>query len=115
MRHGLAGAAAALGVAGVLVLGGCSSGDDGRYATESVRRADVVERVSAPGAVQAVGQAELKAPAAARVIEGFGARLRDQVDLDGLTGELLAVVDQTMAPTRAWLWLRPPAAPARSS
>jgi hypothetical protein len=46
---------------------------------------------------------------AARIIEGFGARLRDQVDLDSLTGELLGVVDQTMAPTRAWLWLRPPA------
>jgi hypothetical protein len=40
-------------------------------------------------------------------IEGFGARLRDQVDLDTLTVELLAVVDQTMQPTRAWLWLRP--------
>jgi hypothetical protein len=52
---------------------------------------------------------------AARIIEGFGARLRDQVDLDSLTGELLGVVDQTMAPTRAWLWLRPPAAPDRSS
>jgi multidrug efflux pump subunit AcrA (membrane-fusion protein) len=32
-----------------------------------VRTAEVVERVSAPGAVQAAGQAELKAPAAARV------------------------------------------------
>jgi HlyD family secretion protein len=67
MRHGLAGAAAALGVVGVLVLAGCSSGDDGRYAAEPVRTAEVVERVSAPGAVQAAGQAELKAPAAARV------------------------------------------------
>ena len=67
MRHGLAGAAAALGVLGALVLGGCSSGDDGRYAAEPVRVAEVVERVSAPGAVQAAGQAELKAPAAARV------------------------------------------------
>jgi hypothetical protein len=47
---------------------------------------------------------------AATIIEAFGARLRDQVDLDTLTGELLAVVDQTMAPTRAWLWQRPPAA-----
>jgi hypothetical protein len=44
---------------------------------------------------------------AARIIEGFGARLRDQVDLDALHGELLAVVDQTMQPTRASLWLRP--------
>jgi hypothetical protein len=47
---------------------------------------------------------------AAVVIDGFRARLRDQVDLDALGGELLAVVDQTMQPTRASLWLRPPAA-----
>ena len=67
MRHGLAGAAAALGVAGVLVLGGCSSRDAGRFAAEAVRTGVVVERVSAPGTVQAAGQAELKAPAAARV------------------------------------------------
>jgi hypothetical protein len=43
---------------------------------------------------------------AARAVEGFVARLRDQVDLDALHGELLAVVDQTMQPTRASLWLR---------
>ena len=43
---------------------------------------------------------------AARVIDGFAARLRDQVDLDAVHGELLAVVDQTMQPTRASLWLR---------
>jgi len=43
---------------------------------------------------------------AARVIGEFAARLRDQVDLDALQGELLAVVDQTMQPTRASLWLR---------
>ena len=44
-----------------------------------------------------------------RIIEGFGARLRHQVDLDTLTADLLAVVDQTMQPTQASLWLRPPA------
>jgi hypothetical protein len=49
---------------------------------------------------------------AARIIEGFGGRLREEVDLDTLTAELLAVVDQTMQPTRAWLWQRPPTAPA---
>jgi hypothetical protein len=43
---------------------------------------------------------------AARTVEGFAARLRDQVDLDALRGELLGVVDQTMQPTRASLWLR---------
>jgi hypothetical protein len=47
---------------------------------------------------------------AARIIEAFGARLRDQVDLTTLTAEVLAVVDQTMQPTRASLWLRPAAA-----
>jgi hypothetical protein len=49
---------------------------------------------------------------AARTIAAFGTRLRDQVELDTLTGELLAVADQTMQPIRASLWLRPPAAPA---
>jgi hypothetical protein len=42
-------------------------------------------------------------------VAAFGTRLRDQLDLDTLAGELLAVVDQTMQPTRASLWLRPPA------
>ncbi len=46
---------------------------------------------------------------AARTIEGFSARLRQQVDLDTLTTELLAVVEQTMQPTSASLWLRPSA------
>jgi hypothetical protein len=45
---------------------------------------------------------------AARTIGAFSARLRDQVDLDDLRGELLTVVEQTMQPTRASLWLRPP-------
>jgi hypothetical protein len=44
---------------------------------------------------------------AARTIGAFAARLRDQVDLDDLRGELLGVVDQTMQPTRTSLWLRP--------
>jgi hypothetical protein len=46
---------------------------------------------------------------AARTIEGFSARLRQEVDLDTLSAELLAVVDQTMQPTTASLWLRPSA------
>jgi hypothetical protein len=44
---------------------------------------------------------------AARTIEGFSARLRQQIDLDSLTAELLGVVEQTMQPTRVSLWLRP--------
>jgi hypothetical protein len=44
---------------------------------------------------------------AARTVDRFAARLRDQFDLDALEGELLAVIDQTVAPTRVSLWLRP--------
>jgi hypothetical protein len=42
-----------------------------------------------------------------KTIQEFSIRLRDQVDLDTLATELLAVVDQTMEPTRVSLWLRP--------
>jgi hypothetical protein len=44
---------------------------------------------------------------AARAVEAFATRLREQVDLDALSAELLAVVDQTMEPTQGSLWLRP--------
>ena len=44
---------------------------------------------------------------AARTVDGFALRLRDQVDLDALHGELLAVVDRTVEPASASLWLRP--------
>jgi hypothetical protein len=49
----------------------------------------------------------------ARTIEEFSTRLRDQIDLNTLSTEVLAVVDQTMEPTRVSLWLRP--SPHRSS
>jgi hypothetical protein len=42
----------------------------------------------------------------ARTVDAFAARLRDQVDLDALSAELLAVTDRTMQPTTASLWLR---------
>jgi hypothetical protein len=44
---------------------------------------------------------------AAQTIAAFSARLRDQVDLDTLSVELVTLVDQTMQPTQASLWLRP--------
>ena len=45
---------------------------------------------------------------AAKTIEEFSIRLRNQVDLNTLAIELLEVVDETMEPTAVSLWLRPP-------
>jgi hypothetical protein len=44
----------------------------------------------------------------AQMIAAFSARLREEIDLDTLSAELLTVVDQTMQPTLASLWLRAP-------
>jgi hypothetical protein len=43
---------------------------------------------------------------AARTVDNFSARLREQIDLDTLRYELLSVVDETMQPVRASVWLR---------
>jgi hypothetical protein len=51
---------------------------------------------------------------AARTVDAFSGRLREELDLDTLAAELLAVVERTVQPTAASLWLRPPARTAAS-
>jgi hypothetical protein len=43
---------------------------------------------------------------AVRTVEAFASRLRSEVDLSQLTGELSAVVEQTLQPTSVSVWLR---------
>lgn len=50
---------------------------------------------------------------AARMIDMLNLRLRDQIDLEMLSADLLGVLDQTMQPTQLSLWLRPAARQAQ--
>jgi hypothetical protein len=48
---------------------------------------------------------------AVQALDSFSARLRDEIDLDSLSGELREVILHTMQPAHISIWLRPPAGP----
>jgi hypothetical protein len=111
--YGLLTAMLGLGYAGiVLVLGQLSGGvtsDPPSWAVAGATLAVAALFQPARRRIQAIVDRRFNRRKynAARTVEAFSARLRDQVDLDALSTELLAVVDQTIQPTRASLWLRP--------
>jgi hypothetical protein len=101
---------AAAYAAGVLVLGGMVSG--GRSSSLVVAAVTLAVAAIFQPLRRAIQRGvdrrfNRRAYDAAATIEAFAVRLRQQVDADALTAELLAVVDHTVQPTRASLWLRP--------
>jgi hypothetical protein len=109
LTYGLLTLSLGLGYAGVVLGLGRLLGQDSSLAVAAATLAVAAAFQPARRRIQAAVDRRFnrRRHDAAQTIAAFSAHLRDQVDLDTLRGELLAVVDQTMQPARTSIWLRP--------
>jgi hypothetical protein len=116
--YGLLSATLGLGYVGaVLVLGQLFGGISGEPPSWAIAAATLAVAALVQPARRRIQQAvdrrfNRRRYDAAKTMEAYSARLRDHLDLDALTAELLAVVDRTVEPTRVSLWLNPEVPPA---
>jgi two-component system NarL family sensor kinase len=95
--------------AGVLVLGQLAGRDNNNLAVAGATLAVAALAQPARRQIQQTVDRRFNRRRydAAKTVEGFSSRLREEIDLDTLTAELCAVANQTMEPRSVSLWLRP--------
>jgi len=114
---GLSAALAAVYVGGVLGIGAVARAVTGQASNDVAVAASTLAVASLFGPLRRGVQAFIDRRFyrhkydAEQTLAQFAATLRDKVELGSLSGELLGVVNSTVQPSHASLWLRPPGAP----
>ena len=110
----LVAALAVVYLAGVTLIGAAAArahrlvGRGRGHALDAGRRARVPAAAPAHPARPSTTASSGRGTTPRQAVDAFSGRLREQIDLDALSAELVAVVRSTVQPTQTTLWLRVP-------